>query len=122
MKLAEIMIMEIDRIQSFFKSEEGYYSKLVAFSKEAQLLPDEQLIEIPWEIFLVMWMHERTRIVLHNAWVVYQYLSHPEKDFSNILDSIDREYYQISTISGESLEPVVWDKVQRWFDEQSLTV
>ncbi|WP_305455550.1 DUF4062 domain-containing protein [Bacillus mycoides] len=122
MKLAEIMIMEIDRIQSFFKSEEGYYSKLVTFSKEAQLLPDEQLIEIPWEIFLVMWMHERTRIVFHNAWVVHQYLSHPEKDFSNILDSIDREYYQISAISGESLEPVVWDKVQRWFDEQSLTV
>ncbi|HDR7913476.1 TPA: DUF4062 domain-containing protein [Bacillus wiedmannii] len=122
MRLAEIMIMEIDRIQSFFMSQENYYSKLVKFSKQAELLPDEQLVEIPWDIFTVMWMQGRTRIVLHNAWMIHQYLSHPEKDFSKKLNNIDSEYYQISTISGEPFEPVTWEKVQKWFGEQNITI
>ncbi|PFS79596.1 DUF4062 domain-containing protein [Bacillus cereus] len=122
MRLAEIMIMEIDRIQSFFKPQEDYFSKLVKFSKQAESLPDEQLVEIPWDIFTVMWMQGRTRIVLHNAWTIHQYLSNPEKDFSKTLDNIDSEYYQISTISGKPFEPVTWEKVQKWFGKQNITI
>ncbi|ANP83876.1 hypothetical protein BAQ53_24430 [Bacillus sp. B25(2016b)] len=122
MKLAEVMIMEIDRIQSFFRSEEGYYSKLLAFSKDAEALPNEQLIEIPWDLFMVMWMQERTRIVFNNAWLLHQYLSHPEKDFSNILANVDPEYYQISTVSGQPVGSVTWEKVQTWFNGQNVTI
>jgi Domain of unknown function (DUF4062) len=122
MRLAEIMIMEIDRIQSFFTSQKDFYYDLLKLSKEAESLPDDYLIELPWELFMGMWLLERTRIVFHNAWILHQYFSCPEDDFSEILSAIKPEYYQISTVSGKAFEPVTWEKVLKWFDTQRQPV
>ena len=124
MKLAEIMIMEIERIQGFFNSEGKSYEwfpRLDRLSKEAMSRSDQDLIEIPEKLFIVLWMLSRTRVILTNAWHVYLILSHPEREYSTVLSKLNSKFYNFLTISGHSAGPVSLDKVQEWFENQGIT-
>jgi hypothetical protein len=122
MILTEVLIGEINRVKNYFSSIEfsTWYSKLRGLGDYAKHLPDNSMMEIPEDVFVTLWMLGRTYRILQNAWVIYQVLWYPERDFTHMLESLSAEYYNLVTISGEFIEPVPLHKVQEWFERQGI--
>ncbi|WP_226701143.1 DUF4062 domain-containing protein [Priestia aryabhattai] len=121
MKIAEVMIKEVNRLQNFFENQVKYSEwmpQLKGLSMMARRMDNKELIEIPEDLFLVLWMLGRTKVIFNNAWHIYQFLRYPEKDFSKELSQLGPESYHLLTVSGEKVEPVPLEKVQEWFENQ----